>query len=301
MHLQFRVKKSERGKRLDAFLYEKMGTWSHKKIKQAIDKKRAFINGKNIMISGWNLKPNDRVEFSPSAHDQPENPEVSRYHYIQVLYEDIQILAVNKPAHIDYDSFVIQVNAYLKRIKGKGFYPYLGQMHRLDKETSGVLLFTKKKSANTLANQFRDRKIRKIYYALVAGKVPKEQGLIRAKLEKKKLPFGKKVQVTEGPEGKESHTEYWVEERYDKATLLKIQIGTGRTHQIRVHMAELGHPVLGDKLYGNEDSLHPKLKRQALHAARVIFTHPITGKKITIDAPLPPDLEKVIDALRLSA
>lgn len=316
MDYQFRVRKSERGKRLNVFLYKKMGNWSHKQIKRAIDRKRVFVNGKNIFISGWNLKPGDRVQFNPQKSDYLGAPEPSRYQYIQVLFEDDSLLVTNKPPFVDYDSFVGQVNSYLKRQHSKKFYPYLGQMHRLDKETSGILMFTKKKMANVLADDFRDRRVRKYYLAIVSGRVEKDHGSIKKRLEKGKFSDGRKSRIANGKSGKESYTEYWVEERYNDATLLRILIGTGRTHQIRVHMAGMGHPVLGDKLYGNrtvelsscrsvglsdsttEQKRDSTIKRQALHAHKIEFTHPITRKKMRLKAPIPEDIERLIDGLR---
>lgn len=305
MQHQFRVKKSERGKRLDSFIYEKLGDWSHKRVKQLIDKKKVFINGKSVFISSWNLKPNDKVQFTADESDAVQAPETGRYQFVQVIFEDTYILVTHKPAFVDYDSFVTQVAGYLKRMHQKKFYPYLGQVHRLDKETSGILLFTKKKMANTLADQFRERTVKKQYVAVVRGRVRKEHDVIEERLEKKKFDGGKKVQVVKGNLGKESYTEYWVEERYDEGTLLKVLIGTGRTHQIRVHMADIGHPIWGDKLYGDEEpnpdsKVKVKMKRQALHAHRIEFKHPVTGKRMQFEAPIPPDMSALIDALRES-
>ncbi|MDO8518866.1 MAG: RluA family pseudouridine synthase [Deltaproteobacteria bacterium] len=297
METIFKVKKSERGKRLDAFLYGKMGILSHRQIKLAIDKKRVLVNGINVFISSWNLKPSDRVTLLQELGGSGA-VELSRYHYVDVLYEDTDILAVNKHPFVDYDSYVAQINAYLKRTHGKNYYPYVGQVHRLDKETSGILLFTKKKSANVLADQFRNRKVRKVYLAIVAGSLNRDHGIIRERLEKQHLKEGKKVRVAKAGEGKEAFTEYWTEERYPKATLLRIQIGTGRTHQIRVHMADLGYPILGDKLYGEADMSGIPFKRQALHAHRIEFNHPITGKLMKLTAPIPKDLADLIDRLR---
>lgn len=294
MNYEFTVKSSEHGRRLDAFLHSKLPDWSHRLIKNAINRKRVFINQKNIFISGWNLKKGDRILFRPAKGDYPQEPEVSRYQYVQVVYEDPWLLATNKPPFIDYDSFVNQVNLYLKRRHREKFYPYLGQMHRLDKETSGILLFTKKKIANVLAEQFRSHRIRKYYLALVEGRVNNDQGMITDPIAKGKYEGGRKARIAGEDEGKESHTEYGVEERYEQATLLRVLLKTGRTHQIRVHMASIGHPVMGDKLYGGA----PRAKRQMLHAHRVEFIHPVTSKKMKLAAPLPDDMKKIIDVLR---
>lgn len=299
MQYQFKVKKSERGVSIENFLHSKMENWSHRQIKQAIDKKRVFVNGRQVFISKWNLKPNDRVLFAPQKNDYPGSPaasglELSGYRYVKVLFEDAWLLVCDKPPFVDYDSFVAQVNSYLKRQAGRQkFYPYLGQMHRLDKETSGVIIFTKKKMANVLADQFRERKIKKIYLAVVEGRVEKEEGVIRKSIEKGEFEGGKKGRISR--EGKESLTEYRVKERYDNATLLEVRIGTGRTHQIRIHMSELGYPVMGDKLYGRSSLV---ARRQALHAWRVEFEHPVTHKRMKIEAPIPDDMARLIDQLR---
>ncbi len=319
MDYNFKVKKSEKGKRLDSFLHEKLETWSHRQIKNAIDRKRVLVNGKNVFISGWNLKAGDRISFNPAKDDMPQAPELSRYQFINVIYDDKDILVTDKPAFVDYDSFVAQVNAFLKRQSHKDkFYPYLGQMHRLDKETSGLLIFTKKKSANVLADQFRDHRILKYYLVLVEGAVDKDHDIIRDAIEKGKFEGGQKAKIADEGEGKESYTEYWVKERYAGATLLRVQIKTGRTHQIRIHLSSRGYPVLGDKLYKKEErpkgkdqnpetknqkikKIEPlKVKRQMLHAQQIEFRHPITHKKIKCESPIPKDMAALIERLRES-
>src|SRR3989338_10895672 len=128
MENTFRVKKSAHGKTLQAFLHYKLATFSHKQIKNAIDKKCVFVNGKNVFISRWNLKSGDRVLFVADKRADAVLQDQSRYHYVQVLHEDEDLLVTNKPPFIDYDSFVANVNAYIKRTHGKNFYPYVGQM-----------------------------------------------------------------------------------------------------------------------------------------------------------------------------
>ena len=220
-----------------------------------------------------------------------------RYKFIDVLFEDNYIIMTNKPPFIDFESYVETVKNYLKRKNQKEkSYPYLGQMHRLDKETSGIMAFTKKKVANTLAEQFRDHRIKKFYLALVNGQVQADQGTLNKKLEKGEFAEGKKSRVSDSPEAKRAITEYRVAERYEQATLLNVQILTGRTHQIRVHMSDLGHPIVGDKIYGGETGL--PFNRQVLHAERLYFTHPITKKKMRLTAPLPADIQTLVDRLR---
>lgn len=299
MEYKWRVKKSERGTSLENFIYKQLGDWSHSQVKEAIDHKRAFVNGKNVFISKWNVKPNDVVLFAPSQNETPQ-AQGGRYRFVDVLYEDQYIILANKPAFVDHEAFAQTIQNYLLRqTKGQG-HPYVGQMHRLDKETSGVMIFTKKKIANALADQFRDHTIRKFYVTLVQGSVPRDEGTINRPLQKGEFDEGKKSRVAEDEaSGKRAVTTYRVKERYAKATLLNVEILTGRTHQIRIHMTSIGHPVVGDKLYGDENGL--SFKRQVLHAERLDFTHPISKKKMKVLAPLPPDIVKLIEDLRMSS
>lgn len=296
MEYKWKVKKSERGMSLENFIYKKLGDWSHGQVKKAIDNKRAFVNGKNVFISKWNLKPNNTVLFVPSKVDVPQASQ-NRYRFVDVLFEDSYIIVANKPPFVDHEDYSKTIQEYLKRKnKGKG-YPYLGQMHRLDKETTGVMIFTKKKLANALAEQFREHRIQKFYAAIVDGCVEKEQGTIRKPLEKGEFEDGKKVRVVRSKsKGLRAVTEFRTIERYDNASVLKVQILTGRTHQIRIHLSDMGCPVVGDKLYGVGNGI--PFKRHALHAERLDFVHPVTKLKTKVIAPLPADMRGLIERLR---
>lgn len=316
MEYQFRAKQRDEAKRLESFLYEKLATWSHKNIKRAIDRKRAFVNGQSVYLAGWQLRHGDQVLFRPRPIDYPNQrpteqkqalPQARgpKYHFIRILYEDEALLAADKPPHVDYDSFVLEMNAYLKRTHRPGYYPYLGQMHRLDKETSGILVFTKKKLANILSLQFKDRRIKKFYLAIVSGRLEQEQGLINKPIEKKRLSEGRKGRIVEEDDdtGKECLTEYWVQERYAEATLVRVRIKTGRTHQIRIHFQDMGHPIVGDKIYGDGSDILEgmPIKRQMLHAAEMELTHPVTKKKLQLLSPPPKDFEALVDHLRFKS
>lgn len=296
MEYKWRVKKSERGMSLENFIYSKLGDWSHSQVKKAIDSKRAFVNGKNVFISKWNLKPNNLVLFVPIQGDLSQTQK-NRYRFVEVLFEDQYILVANKPAFVDHEEFAHMIQEYLKRKnKGRG-YPYVGQMHRLDKETTGVMVFTKKKIANTLADQFREHRLGKFYLAIVEGCLDKEQGTIKKAIEKGEFEEGRRARiVSPKADGKKAVTNYRVLERYGNATVVKLEILTGRTHQIRLHMSDLGNPLVGDKLYGSQDGI--SFKRHALHAERLDFVHPITKDKMRILAPLPKDMGELIERLR---
>lgn len=295
---KWRVKKSEHGMSLENFIYKQLGEWSHGQVKKAIDGKRAFVNGRNIFISKWNVKAGDAVQFVPAKNTQTQATlPGGRYRFVDVLFEDDAVIVALKPAFVDEEQFTLMVRDYIRRKFSGSSLPYIGQMHRLDKETSGAMVFTKKKAANTLADQFRAHTIGKQYLALVNGRVDKDEGVIRKAIEKGFFDEGRKVRVAEDEgEGKRAVTEYRVIERYDHATLLRVRIATGRTHQIRIHMADLGHPIIGDKLYGNEKGM--PFKRQALHAEILEFKHPITHKHIKVIAPIPQDLKMLIEKLR---
>lgn len=299
MQYKWRVKKSERGLSLENFIYKQLGDWSHSQVKKAIDHKRAFVNGKNVFVSKWNLKPNDLVQFAPVENESPR-AEGGRYKFVDVLFEDSYIIVASKPAFVDYEDFMKTIQEYLKRKnKGQG-HPYVGAMHRLDKETSGAMVFTKKKIANTLAEQFRSHTIQKFYLALVEGRVEKDEGTINLAVEKGQFEEGKKVRVAEDEDvGKKAITQFRVVERYAKASLLRVQILTGRTHQIRVHMSSLKHPLVGDKLYGMTSGV--SFKRQALHAERLDFVHPVTKKRMKVAAPVPLDMQTLINELRMTS
>lgn len=294
MEYKWKVKKSERSMSLENFIYKQLGDWSHKQIKRSIDAKRAFVNGRNIFVSKWNLKPNDTVLFVPTQNDVPKLP-TSRFHYVDVLHEDNDLIVTNKPPFVDYEEYTKIVVDYIKRKNRGKSYPYLGQMHRLDKETSGVMVFTKKKQANVLADQFRDHSVQKFYLALVCGRVPQEQGKITKPIEKGEFGEGRKVRIHDRL-GKTAMTRYQVLERYAHATLLKVEIFTGRTHQIRIHLSDLGFPVVGDKLYGQDVAGRQiPARRHMLHAETLIFTHPITHKKMRIHAPMTKDFLALVE------
>jgi len=293
MEYKWRVKKSERGMSLENFIYKQLGEWSHNQVKRAIDDKRAFVNGKNVFVSKWNVKPNDTVLFVPVMRDTPQAPQ-GRYKFVDVLFEDNYIIVTNKTPFIDFEDYTQTVVEYLKRKNKIKSYPYLGQMHRLDKETSGVMVFTKKKVANSLADQFRDHTIQKHYVALVDGCFPKEQATIRKPIEKGEFDEGRKVRVSKT--GKRAITNVRVKERYDNVSFLHIEILTGRTHQIRIHLSDAGYPVVGDKIYGQEKGY--EARRQMLHAECLMFKHPVTKEKMKIVAPLPQDFTGLVDKLR---
>jgi len=290
----FTVSEVDAGKRIDAWLCLKLEGSSRKRIKRLLDSGGVRIGGKRVYIAGWKLKAKDRVEILE------EIPKESGSGYVNIIYEDRDIIAVDKPAGIlsvteagspksDLES---QVKAYLKRKFKTG--SYIKPVHRLDAETSGVMVFAKSKAGEKIEEQFRYHNIDRRYIAVVEGAVLKDSGRIDAPLEKGNFGGGKKVRAADGEAGRRAVTEYRVRERYSNATLLEISVHTGRTHQIRVHLAGIGHPIIGDKIYGG----HYPFWRQALHAAKLGFKHPVTGKKMKFESPLPKDFKDLVDELR---
>ena len=219
---------------------------------------------------------------------------------VNVIYEDESLLVVDKPA-----GMVVHPGAGNKKgtlvhaLLGRGTTLSMGDtkvkdrpgiVHRLDKETSGLLIVAKNNEAHRkLQDQFESRTVTKIYTALVSGRVDFEEGHIEDPLSRH-LKIRRKMAVSKSELAKEALTKYRVLERFGFSTLLKVRILTGRTHQIRVHLAHLGHPVLGDELYGKKESA-PRL---CLHASKIEFTHPKTGKMMFFESPLPPEFEAAL-------
>jgi 23S rRNA pseudouridine1911/1915/1917 synthase len=229
---------------------------------------------------------------------------------IKIIYEDENILAVNKPAGLlvhGPDSLVDWLIEKYPDIKKVGEDPERpGIVHRLDKDTSGVLLIAKNQgSFEYLKKQFQDRKIKKKYIALVDGRMRGESGIINLPIAKSKSDFRKRAvgEKTIGKE-REAMTEYKVIKKFENFTLTEACPKTGRTHQIRVHMKAIGHPVVCDKLYGPKNKKCPfDLTRQFLHANTLEFSLPASpsggpdGSRINLEADLPNDLQKVLDMI----
>lgn len=301
MKRNFNVNFEEKGQRLDIWLTRKLSGTSRKEVKRALDTGRVTVNGKRISIAGWKLNAKDKVEVRIGEENERKNS------FVRILYEDKDLIVVDKPAGIISvseqkikESMFKLVRGYLRRKYNKNSYLY--PLHRLDAETSGTLVFAKSKAGERLEAQFKKHVIGREYIAIVSGNVKRDSGRIRAPLEKGEFGEGKKVRAAKG--GKDAITEYLVEERYKNATLLRVRVLTGRTHQIRVHLADIGHPLLGDKVYGSvieeeeEISKRVSIKRQALHARYLSFRHPASGKKIRVESKPPKDISKLIEKLR---
>ena len=309
----FSVTPEETGLRLDLFLTQKEPSLSRARIQKAIDEECVWVNGRSVPASR-KLKPGDEVRIAlPEAQPCGALPEAIP---LTILYEDESLLVIDKPAGLVVHPAPghaggTLVNALLhhcRDLSGIGGVLRPGIVHRLDKETSGLLIVAKSDAAHQgLAGQFKRREVKKTYQALVYGDPKTDDGRIEAAVGRH--PTDRKKMSTQSRHGRPAVSLWRVRERYGCATLLEVDIETGRTHQIRVHLTALGHPVIGDAVYGGEGRFRAigdaairarvkRMERQALHAWRLSFTHPLTGEALTFTAPLPADMADLCDFLR---
>jgi len=290
--------------RLDVFLSQKFPSFSRAQIQKQIKLGKVWLNGRNVKAHHL-ISPGDEIVIELPA---PVSPGVEPENIpLEILYEDEHILVINKPTGIIthpasgvYSGTLVNALLYhtrnLSQIGGE-LRP--GIVHRLDKDTSGVMVVAKTNDAHrNLVAQMQSRMVKKKYLALVRGKVLLEEGEIVAPVGRH-LRNRKKMAVR-GGKGRLAITRYRVRERFTGYTLLEVIPETGRTHQIRVHLAFLGYPVVGDRVYGGtKEGKSPRinLSRQALHAQILGFKHPATGEYVEFQAPLPADLSAAIEIL----
>ena len=246
------------------------------------------------------------VRISAQAQAKAERPAPGRE--FPLLLEDAQLLAIDKPAGVAvHGGSGVSFGVIEQLRQARPQTVWLELVHRLDRETSGILLVAKKRSALThLQDQFRERETGKTYLALVQGEWPAKLKVIDQPLHKFLLPDGeRRVKVThkDDPDGMRSITLVKVAQRLAGCTLLEVTIKTGRTHQIRVHLASQGHPIAGDDKYGdfewNKALQKQGLKRMFLHAWRLQFNHPASGERVALQAPLPAELQEHLDHVQL--
>ena len=294
------VNENDKGKRLDIYIEENFNELSRTMIKKLIESNNVLVNDKSEKVS-YKVQANDNISI-----DVPEAKETklkAQEIPLDIIYEDSDIIVVNKPkgmvvhpANGNPDGTL--VNAILSICKnslsGIGGELRPGIVHRLDKDTSGLIIVAKNDKAHiNMSEQIKERNVKKTYIALVRGNVPEEEATIN-------MPIGrstkdrKKMAVTKN--GKQAITHFKVLKRYSKYTLLEIKIETGRTHQIRVHMAEIGYPVVGDAVYSNGKNEFG-IEGQMLHAYKLEFMHPITNKHMELTAPLPQYFEEILKKL----
>jgi 23S rRNA pseudouridine1911/1915/1917 synthase len=282
------------GGRLDHWLHAQLPQYSRARIQEWIKSGRVRVKGAAARAS-QTVRAGDAVDVEPAepaplkatAEDIP----------LRVLYEDDGVVAIDKPAGMVVHAGAgvrsgTLVNALLHRfgaLSGVGGELRPGIVHRLDRLTSGVLLVAKTDAAHrNLAAQFSSRQVEKVYLALVQGGVKAESGRIEKPIGRD--PVHRTRMTARRADGRAAWSEYRVLRRFAKFTLLEVRIGTGRTHQIRVHLSSIGHPVVGDTLYGAQ--AEPGLGRFFLHAHRVRFRSPATGEEVAVESPLAVELEE---------
>jgi 23S rRNA pseudouridine1911/1915/1917 synthase len=284
----------EPGKRLDHFLQEKLSEYSRSRIQSWIKDARVQVNGAAAKASLL-LRGGEAISVSPAG--LPPLTAAPEDLPVEVLYEDPALIAVNKPAGLAVHAGAglhdgTLVNRLVHRfgaLSQLGGEMRPGIVHRLDKDTSGVLLVARTDAAHrALAAQFAARTVEKRYLALVHGKVLADSGRITKPIARD--PVRRTRMTARLASGREALTEFRVRKRFEKYTFLEVRIGTGRTHQIRVHLASIGHPVAGDRVYGAR-SYTTGAERLFLHAWRIGFVSPATGDRVTVEASLPQELE----------
>ena len=291
----------DKGKRLDAFLDEKIEDMTRSYIKKLIDDGDITIVGKNRVKSGNKLKGNEKVEVK-IPEDELLNVEAENIP-IDIVYEDEHMVIINKepdvvvhPAPGNYTGTL--VNAVMYHIKDLSTINGVirpGIVHRLDKDTSGLIIIAKNDKAHLkLTDMFKDKTIDKTYVCICKGNFKESSGRIENIIGRN--PKDRKKMAVVEKNGKPAISNYRVIQEVEGFSLVEVGIETGRTHQIRVHMKGLNHPVLGDEVYGN----HSKYaKRQMLHAYKLEFNHPVTGKKLVVRGEVPEDFQKTARNLKL--
>ncbi len=297
---KFIVIKTNAGLRMDAFVSKVDNDLSRTMAQKLIKEENVLVNG---VVAKSSYKVKEKDEIIVRIEEPKETTLKAEEIPLDVVYEDDDILVINKqkgmvvhPGNGNPDGTL--VNAVLSHCKGSlsgiGGELRPGIVHRIDKDTSGLIIVAKNDKAHVnMAEEIKNHEVKKVYTALVRGIVPEDSATInmpiaRDKVDRKKMAVDK--------DGKEAVTHFKVIKRYEKYTLLKVKIDTGRTHQIRVHMAKIGYPVVGDEVYSNgknDFGVHG----QMLHSSILEFKHPVTGKELHLEAPLPEYFQNIVDEL----
>ncbi len=310
--LSFKIPPDCAGSRLDAYLASQIDGWSRARLQRLIENEDVLVNGKSAKPS-YKLRENDEVEVELIA--PASDAFVPEDIPIEIVYEDDTLVVVNKPAGLVVHPAAgtpsgTLANALAHHFQnlpggGKGVRP--GLVHRLDRDTSGLLVVAKTESAlENLSDQFRDRTVFKSYVALVHGRLATNSGKIDQPLARD--PTNRtRMAVVRG--GRNALTLYRVRQGFDRFTLLDVELKTGRTHQIRVHLAWLRNPVVGDETYGGgrDNTIQDarlrarvrSLNRQFLHAEKLGFTHPKTNQFVKFESPLPEELAELLASLEI--
>ncbi len=311
--MTFEVGPEDAGQRLDQFLVRQLPETSRARLQE-------LIRAGHVLVAGVKAKPSARLRAGEGIALDADvaAPALARAFPeeipLEILYEDDDLVAVNKPAGmavhagagIAQGTLVNVLLYHFRELSKVGGELRPGVVHRLDRFTSGVLLVAKSDRAHVrLARQFARHEVKKTYLALVHGRVRETRGRTvvigdvpwtRLELPIRRDRRHRVKMTTRAKEGRPAVTEFRILKEFPGFSLLEVRIGTGRTHQIRVHLSSIGHPVVGDTLYGGRTQ--PALARYFLHAREIVFTHPSSGEPVRIQAPLPPELENHLADLR---
>ena len=298
---EYLINEADAGRRLDTILSEQIDGFSRTYMQKLIDQEAVKING-NTIKSNYKVRLGDRVEiFVP----EPVALEITAEKIdLNVVYEDEHLIVVNKPqgmvvhpAHGNYSGTI--VNALLEHcdnLSGINGVMRPGIVHRIDKDTSGILVIAKSNEAHvSLSEQLKEHSIKRVYTALLEGRLKNESGTVETLIGRN--PKDRKKMAVVSHNGKRAVTHFKALEVYNSNTLVEARLETGRTHQIRVHMAYIGHPVVGDPVYGYKKQKYDT-QGQLLHARILGFIHPATKMYMEFEAPLPEHFESILKKIR---
>ena len=296
----FLISSDAKKERIDTFLANKMNL-TRNRVQKLIKENLIKINNKKTKSSAY-IKEGDKITVQIPAVKEKEEL-VPQDIPLNIIFEDRDILVINKPydlvvhpakGHSD-STLVNAVLFHCPDLEGINDELRPGIVHRLDKDTSGIMMVAKNQKAhNSLAEQIKNRKVLKEYIALVRGHPVPIKGTINEPMGRHPINRKKMAVVMDG---KRAVTHYTVEKKFRTHSLLRIKLETGRTHQIRVHMSHISHPIAGDPVYGGKEKGAFGLVRQALHAEKLGFCHPTSGKWMEFTAPVAPDIEELLNTL----
>ena len=287
------------GERLDHYLQSQLPQYSRSRLQEWIKAGRVLVDGRPAKPS-YALRGQERIEVQPEA--PPPLKAFAEDIPLNLLYVDDDVIAIDKPAGMVVHAGAGRhsgtlTNALLHRfgqLSNVSGEDRPGIVHRIDRDTSGVLLVARNDAAHrSLARQFAAREVEKVYLAVVQGEVRQNEGRIDRKITRD--PVRRTRMTAKLESGRTALTHYKVRERFGRFTYLEVRIGTGRTHQIRVHLSSIGHPVAGDTLYG---AAAQKYGRFFLHAWTIAFHQPVSGHPVKVEAQLPEELERWLSDLR---
>jgi 23S rRNA pseudouridine1911/1915/1917 synthase len=295
---------ADAGKRLDSFVHERLPKFSRSRVQSWIKEKLVLVDGAETRASAL-LRGHESITVEPAELEplkaKPEDIALS------ILYEDADVIVIDKPAGMvvhagaghNTGTLVNALMHHFSALSSVNGDLRPGIVHRLDRETSGVIVVARNDEAHqSLAQQFHDREVEKIYLALAHGRMEQVTGRITAPITRD--PIRRTRMTAKLDRGRTALTEYRVLQQFELFSYLEVKIGTGRTHQIRVHLSSIRHPVFGDRLYGAPAAIPgvAAIDRFFLHAHRLQFRSPTSGEMIRVESPLPPELSEVLDRIK---